>query len=1221
MDKLDDAFVAQVFESIHRDYQRIKSIYAETGYDREYPLNYFWGGGNMRELLEIISSPLSVQEKIAAVHRTSMFSVNTDDEKIKNLMVDWYLEYFNSSGIPLQELNCSIQESPFSNPDNAVWRNGRLLAPDFLRTVILCWEIKRYCRFHGGKFNAVELGAGYGGLARSFKLFFPEASYAIIDIPETLFFSYLFLRLNFPHAKVCLVTDPADLTQPLSAYDFVFVPTKFAEVLLGYRFELFCNTASLGEMKNSVIRHWMDFVENKLNVHYFFGLNRFLNTIDPGDHLWRLEENECSVLFDDRWRILQWELEPPFTRCPYFETQVTRNLEIIAERSPQKFRDPAKEQNVSRSVEQDLAKQDWFLHAGDTENTMRLRDFSLAPDLTMKGNLFKLWESIRLEPRVDNVSMMLIFLVTLMRRNPFEEIFYYLGLLEKLEENQKSPNPLEKPDTPLISLTLRQAEIINLIRESGVSLREEGGAGSTKPKKFSPYMYHVLAYWGRPKLTEEGYKGYNIILYLDKYYGMAQSLGSLDFTQMEEQILERYKADGTCVVGKELDETKRLIDKLDFRSTPELVEEGYWGFNIVRYKREAYAISLSLGPVDLTRVEPSTLQRLQKTGNCFIAGTVAEVKGAVDLTRVSPPARENVPAKDLDIKPIRRVESDDEVKGPSSKKALRYDKDPGVEPALSDLLKPPLISFENWNSPELVESNYRGFNLVHYGGRCFALALSLGPVDLPEIDEKTLKDYQESGQCIVGISVDEVKQWMDQRFLSTLLHRVESNRCQKNYLEGVKILRQAVNFAPNSPEVLALLGVLSVELGNPGLAQKALSRIQTIAPSYPAVSALQKGLETQNLEMAADPPSVEMAVPRRAFPRKEKALFICNIPSWKSETYLSGLQDFDITLLSLNGEGGQWADYPHINLPDVFSAPPQMFQDGHFDVVVMPYENRLFWGNHNLVRFSASFAKKVFLLFSNGKVRCFGGENLHRLEYNTAYLHSMFRFVPSLKGKKVLEIGCSDGLVCDLLTNENPEEVIGVDVLDTVGCSFKDPKISYKKMDGTQLSFDGRTMDLCYSIATLEHCKDPFAVLREMKRVTQKGGYGYVQAGPLYYSPFGHHMFGCFDDFPWIHLRLSKDEIVDYGKARGIDRKLRNDRGMELRQYVEAMLNREHINEKSLREYGLEEFMEQPELEVLNFSRSYEGKGLLDAKILKELSHIPGEDLISHGFELVFRVR
>jgi hypothetical protein len=146
-----------------------------------------------------------------------------------------------------------------------------------------------------------------------------------------------------------------------------------------------------------------------------------------------------------------------------------------------------------------------------------------------------------------------------------------------------------------------------------------------------------------------------------------------------------------------------------------------------------------------------------------------------------------------------------------------------------------------------------------------------------------------------------------------------------------------------------------------------------------------------------------------------------------------------------------------------------------------------------------------------------------------------------------------------------------------------------------------------------------------MTRVTRPGGYGYVQAGPLYFSPFGHHMFGYFDEVPWIHLRRRPAEIVAYANAHGTDAALRRNLGRTAQHYVESMLTRDHINGKTLREYQLEEFMRRPDIEVLMFRPSHEGESLLTPDILREiLREHPGltrEDLIAHGFELAFRVR
>jgi putative sugar O-methyltransferase len=526
MYELDKALDNKIAEDASRFYQCIKKIYAETGYDKEYPLNFFWGGENMRQLMKIINSSTNAREKIALVHQTFMFSVNTENEVIKERMVDWYIGFLNLNGIQLDDFSLSIQESPVSNLRNAVRRGDRLLAPDFLRTLILTLEIKKYCQLNHSCFNVLELGAGYGGLARTLKLFFPRISYAIIDIPETLYFSSLFLRLNFPDAKVCFVTDPAELSGPVSDYDFIFIPTKFAEVLLGSEFELFCNTASLGEMKNEIIKYWMDFIQNKVNVHYFFGLNRFLNTVIPEEHNWRLNENICSISFDPQWRILKWELEPPFTRCPYLETIVTRNLEVIAERMPVNLFNVDYAKHLSEQVADSLATQDWFLHA-NANNTMLLRDNPLAHDLTHRGILFKLWESIRLYPRAENVGMMLTYLKILMKEKPFEEMFFYDRLLNQLKAEVRQGEELTE----------------GVLKNQGIS--DYGASGTTLSSV--------------PYLIEENVKGFNIVHYGNQYYALAQSLGPIDLTQTTVDELEFHQRNGQCFIGETVDEVRNLI--------------------------------------------------------------------------------------------------------------------------------------------------------------------------------------------------------------------------------------------------------------------------------------------------------------------------------------------------------------------------------------------------------------------------------------------------------------------------------------------------------------------------------------------------------------------------------------------------------------------------------------------------------------------------------------
>jgi hypothetical protein len=207
--------------------------------------------------------------------------------------------------------------------------------------------------------------------------------------------------------------------------------------------------------------------------------------------------------------------------------------------------------------------------------------------------------------------------------------------------------------------------------------------------------------------------------------------------------------------------------------------------------------------------------------------------------------------------------------------------------------------------------------------------------------------------------------------------------------------------------------------------------------------------------------------------KRERALFICNVSFENSRAYLNQLQDYDLTLLSLStsynlpgyttltylNAKGQETDT--IDIANTSSTLLQTLRQENFDLVIIPYEGRKYWDNVHLENFVAAFASRMMVMFPNGQIRFYAGEDIHRIQYNKAYLNSMFRFVPQLKGKKILEVGCSDGLGCDLLLSEAPAGIVGIDVMETVGCNYPDPRIIYAKMDAAKLLFEDHTFDLC----------------------------------------------------------------------------------------------------------------------------------------------------------------
>lgn len=413
----------QILEEAREAYKRISLEYDRANYYATHPLNEFWGSSNLRTMRDLIMGAQTALDVIHGAQKTMMFSVNEDNAPITRRAVGWLMEERRERLARFQWLE-ALQESEFSYPANNVvfghaQHGEQRLNPDFLRCVNITAQILNHV---GDRLDVVELGGGLGHLARVLHLAGVSRSHVIIDIPETLVFSYCFLRTNFPAAK-CVWLEPGQ--QLPAEYDFAFVPAMLCEQVAWRPFDLFLNTASMGEMTNVVIRQWMDFIQNRLNVKNLFTLNRFLNTIHQGLR-WRLAENECSVHYDTGWTVLNWQLEPEYTRCPYIDSRVSRYVEIIAMRQAE-----AKDVAEAWCAETlaDIEAEDWA-RLWDDGHVMGMRDGPICADGGMDGTLFKLWELMRLAPSPRVAALMVRWLMKLSRAGGvvFEELPYYQKL-------------------------------------------------------------------------------------------------------------------------------------------------------------------------------------------------------------------------------------------------------------------------------------------------------------------------------------------------------------------------------------------------------------------------------------------------------------------------------------------------------------------------------------------------------------------------------------------------------------------------------------------------------------------------------------------------------------------------------------------------------------------------------------------------------------------------
>ena len=102
------------------------------------------------------------------------------------------------------------------------------------------------------------------------------------------------------------------------------------------------------------------------------------------------------------------------------------------------------------------------------------------------------------------------------------------------------------------------------------------------------------------------------------------------------------------------------------------------------------------------------------------------------------------------------------------------------------------------HSPVLVESGYRGFNIVHHRMKYYAILQSSGAIDFTQQYENEFQKYIAEHKCIVGSSLEEVKQIVDPAVDSSipnkeiLAAKVEKTELVK-FLEEIPFTDNCIN--------------------------------------------------------------------------------------------------------------------------------------------------------------------------------------------------------------------------------------------------------------------------------------------------------------------------------------------------------------------------------------------------------------------------------------------
>ncbi|MBA3769219.1 MAG: class I SAM-dependent methyltransferase [Blastocatellia bacterium] len=143
-----------------------------------------------------------------------------------------------------------------------------------------------------------------------------------------------------------------------------------------------------------------------------------------------------------------------------------------------------------------------------------------------------------------------------------------------------------------------------------------------------------------------------------------------------------------------------------------------------------------------------------------------------------------------------------------------------------------------------------------------------------------------------------------------------------------------------------------------------------------------------------------------------------------------------------------------------------------------------------------------------------------------SFLDSICSRLPNPDSRpRILDVGCGTGANLGMLSQYGEAE--GVDVSDDALEFCRRKGLAVRKGLAEQLPFEDGSFDLTTALDVVEHLDDDVAGLREMHRVTRRGGYS------LIFVPAFMWLWGVQDDISNHRIRYTKKQIVERLKEAG----------------------------------------------------------------------------------------
>jgi|SRR5688500_1476357 len=144
----------------------------------------------------------------------------------------------------------------------------------------------------------------------------------------------------------------------------------------------------------------------------------------------------------------------------------------------------------------------------------------------------------------------------------------------------------------------------------------------------------------------------------------------------------------------------------------------------------------------------------------------------------------------------------------------------------------------------------------------------------------------------------------------------------------------------------------------------------------------------------------------------------------------------------------------------------------------------------------------------------------------TAHYRALFRPFVAFEGKTVLELGCNRGYLLHSFLQHEKFTGIGADL---VSYYLEDARrnygefIQFVQTTPTTIPLPDNSVDVVYTIDTVEHLSQPKELFMEVFRVMKPGGQFLIHFNP-WLNPHGSHLEEIIA-FPWPHVFFSMDTL------------------------------------------------------------------------------------------------